>query len=141
MHNASADADMLSIVMALDVVDTCAAYVLVEEYTYLLILLTVLSDPDKYINMLIPGRKCHPYKVYKSAALMSALGGIVDSMLFVHAATGCKTTSAGYLKGKRLPFRKLHAQRNAIAAASEAFLCFVYGGKIDDHLDVKRYQL
>ena len=105
------------------------------------ILLTVLSDPEKYINMLIPGRKCHPYKIYISAAMMSALGGIVDSMLFVHAATGCKTSSAGYLKGKRLPFRKLHAQRNTIAAASEAFLCFVYGGKIDDHLDVKIYQL
>ena len=62
-----------------------------------------------------------------------------------------------YRKGKRLPFRKLQAQpalctvvqvcnddqtsRNAIAATCEAFLCVVYGGKIDDHLDVKIHQL
>ena len=78
-------------------------------------------------------------------------------MLFVHAATGCDNTSAVYRKGKRVPFRKREAQpslctamqifndpqssRNAIAAAGEAFLCVVYGGKIDDNLDVKGHQL
>ena len=139
---------------ALDVADTCAASVLVGEDTDLLILLNVLSDPEKYIKMLRPGRKCHPDKVYSSAALRSALGGMVDSLLFVHAATGCDTTSAVYRKGKRVPFRKLQAQpalctavqvfndpqasKNAVAAAGEAFLCVVYGGKIDDNLDVKR---
>ena len=56
-----------------------------------------------------------------------------------------------------MPFRKLQAQpalctavqvfndpqasKNAVAAAGEAFLCVVYGGKIDDNLDVKRHQL
>ena len=82
---------------------------------------------------------------------------MVDSMLFVHAATGCETISSVYRNGKSLPFRKLQAQtalckavqvfnnhqasRNAITAAGEAFLCVVYGGKIDDPLDVKRHQL
>ena len=128
--HASADADRLIVLTALDVADTCAASVLVGEYTDLLILLTVLSDP---------------------------LGGMVDSVLFVHAATGCDTTSAVYRKGKRVPFRKRQAQpalctavqvfndpqafTNAVAAAGEAFLCVVYGGKIDDNLDVKRHQL
>ena len=84
-------------------------------------------------------------------------GGGVDSLLFVHAPTGCDTTPAVYRKGKRLPFRKLQAQpalctavqvfndprtsRDHIAAAGEAFLCVVYGGKIDDNLDVKRHKL
>ena len=38
------------------------------------------------------------------------MGRMVDSLLFVHAATGCETTSAVYRKGKRLSFRKLQAQ-------------------------------
>ena len=106
VHHASADADRLIVLTALDVADTCAASVLVGEDTDLLILLTVLSDPEKDIKMLMPGRKGHPDKVYSSAALRSALGGMVDSLLFVHAATGCDTTSAVYRKGKRVPFRK-----------------------------------
>ena len=94
-------------------------------------------------------------KVRFIALLVSHL--LVDSLLFVHAATGCHTTSAGYRKCKRVPFRKLQAQpavcpavqvfndprasRNAIAAAGEAFLCVVYGWTIDDNLDIKRHQL
>ena len=106
VHHASADADRVIVLTAVDVADTCAAYVLVGEDTDLLILLTVLSDPEKDIKMLMPGRKGHPDKVYSSAAMRSALGGMVDSLLFVHAATGCDTTSAVYRKGKRVPFRK-----------------------------------
>ena len=106
VHRASADADRLIVLTALGVADTCAASVLVGEDTDLLTLLTVLSDPEKDIKMLMPVRKGHPDKVYSSAALRSALGGMVDSLLFVHAATGCDTTSAVYRKGKRVPFRK-----------------------------------
>ena len=84
---------------------------------------------------------------------------MVDSLLFVHADTGCDTTSAVYCKCKckRLPFRKLQAQpalctavqvfndpresRDDIAAAGEAFLCVVYGRKIDNYLNVKSHHL
>ena len=156
MNHASADGDRLIVLTALDVADSCAASVLVGEDTYVLIMLDVRSNPDKVTTMLIPGSNGHPYNVYSSAALRSALGGMVDNMVFVHAATGCETTSAVYRKGKRLPFRKLKSQpalcavqvfnyhqasRNPKAAAGEAFLCVVYGGKIDDHLKVKRHQL
>ena len=87
VHHASADTDRLIVLTALDVVDSCAASVLVGEDTDLLILLTLLSDPEKDIIMLMPGRKGHPHNVYSSAALRSALGGMVDSLLFVHTAT------------------------------------------------------
>ena len=132
VHHASG-CEVHHVLTALDVADTCAASVLVGEDTDLLILLTVLSDPEKDIKMLMPGRKGHPDKVYSSATPRSALGGMVDSLLFVHAATGCDTTSAVYRKGKRVPFRKLqaqpalctavqvfndpHASKNAVAAA------------------------
>ena len=80
---------------ALEVADTYAASVLVGEDTYLnLILLTVVSDPEKDIKIIMPGRK-----LYSSVALRSASGGMVDSMLFVHASTDCETTSAVYRKG------------------------------------------
>ena len=85
------------------------------------------------------------------------VGGMVNSMLFVYAATSCDSTSAVYRKDKRVPFRKLQAypalctamqvfngpraSGNYIAAAGEAFLCVVYGGKIDDNLDVKRHHI
>ena len=93
VHHASADADRLIVLTAFDVADTCAASVLVGEDTDLLILLTVLSDPEKDIKMLLPGRKGHPDKVYSSAAPRNALGGMVDSLLFVHAPTGCDVCS------------------------------------------------
>ena len=38
-------------------------------------------------------------------------------------------------------FNDHHASKNAVAAAGEAFLCVVYGGKIDDNMDVKKHQL
>ena len=38
-------------------------------------------------------------------------------------------------------FNDHQASKNAVAAAGEAFLCVVYGGKMDDNLDVKRHQL
>ena len=79
-----------------------------------------------------------------------------DRQLVIRA-NGCDTTSAVNRKGKRVPFRKLQAHPalctmvqlfndhrapiNVIAAAGEAFLCIVYGGKIDDNLGVKRHQL
>ena len=49
VHHASADVDRLIVLTALDVADTCAASVIVGEDTYLLNLLTVLSDPKTYI--------------------------------------------------------------------------------------------
>ena len=47
-------------------------------------MLTVLSDPEKEIRILMLGRKGHPDKVNSSAAPGSALGGMIDSLSFVH---------------------------------------------------------
>ena len=145
---------MLIVLTVLDVVQI--RVMRVGDDTGLLSLLTVLSDPEKDVDMILPGRKGHPDKVYNNAALGSVLSGMVDCFSFVPAATGCDTTSAVYRKGKHVPFRKLQSQpalstavqvftdhratRNAIAAAGEAFLCGVCGGKIGDNLDIKRHQ-
>ena len=157
VHHASADADRLILLTALAVADSDAVSVLVGDDTDLLVRLIVLSDPVKYVKMLMPGIKGHPDKVYSSTALRGALGLMVDHLLFLHAATGCETTSAVYRKGKRVPFRKLkdhpalcamvqvfndeQASSDDVAAAGEAFLCVVYGRKTGDNLDAKRHQL
>ena len=157
VHHASADADRLIVLTALAFADSDAVSVLVGDDTDLLVLLIVLSDPVKDVKMLMPGIKGHPDKVYSSTALRGALRLMVDHLLFLHAATGCDTTSAVYRKGKRVPFRKLkdhpalcamvqvfndeQASSDDVAAASEAFLCVVYGRKTGDNLDAKRHQL
>ena len=58
--------------------------------------------------------------VNSCAALMNVLVGMVDSLLFVHVATGCDATSAVYHKGERLPFRKRQAQP-ALCTAVQVF--------------------
>ena len=73
VHRASVDADRLIVLTELDVADTCDARVLVGEDTDLLVQLIVLSDPEKYIKMLMSEREGHPDKVYSSVALRSAL--------------------------------------------------------------------
>ena len=70
VHRASLDADWLTVLTALDVADRCAAPVVIGEDTDLLTLLTVLSDPEKDIKMLMPGRKGHPDKVYSHVPLV-----------------------------------------------------------------------
>ena len=148
---------MLIVLTALAVADSDAVSVLVGDDTDLLVLLIVLSDPVKDVKMIMPGIKGHPDKVYSSTAMRGALGLMVDHLLFLHAATGCYTTSAVYRKGMRVPFRKLkdhpalcamvqvfndeQASSDDVAAAGEAFLCVVHGRKTGDNLDAKRHQL
>ena len=51
VHHASADVDRLIVLTASDVADTFGISVLIGEDAYLLIMLTVLSDPDKHIHL------------------------------------------------------------------------------------------
>ena len=73
------------------VADADAMSVLDIEDADLLIVLTDSSVPEKCIEMLTPGIKYHPDKVYSSAAMPTAFGGMVNGRLFVHAVTGCDT--------------------------------------------------
>lgn len=157
VYHASADADCLIVNTAIRVANTGATSVLVGEDTDLLILMCALAKPDTEIKMFIPGNKSRSDKLYSSKALQSALGEMVNSLLFIHAVTGCDTTSAPYRKGKKIPFKRLtedaalrtqvqvfnnpNSSADVIAAAGEAFLLRMYGAKPDDSLDKARYHM
>ena len=80
---------------------------------------------------------------------------MTGSLLFLHAITGCDTTSAVHCKGKRVPYKKLQqnpaihlimqifydpeASADDIAVAGEAFLLVMYGEKPEGSLDKQRY--
>lgn len=128
---------------------------LVGEDTDLIVLLVAHSEGNTY--MLIPskGKRCR--KVFNITHLQEALGPMKEYMLFIHAFTGCDTTSCVHVKGKSLPFEKLKrddslrkkvdvfndksSSPQEIADAGEAFMCVIYGGKQTDEINTLRYRL
>ncbi|CAG9817157.1 unnamed protein product [Phaedon cochleariae] len=80
-----------------------------------------------------------------------------ELILFLHAATGCDTTSAIFDIGKLKPFRRLsqdealrlrvgvfnspNATPDDIATAGEMFIMSLYPGKTSDDLGKRRFQM
>ena len=155
VHQAEADADRLVATTAIDIGDSGQESVLVGEDTDLLVLLIALAKPQTDIKMMVPADKTHPPKIFNIKRIQSEMGDMTGSLLFLHAITGCDTTSAVYRKGKRVPYKKLkenpairqkmqifydpNASRNDVAAAGEAFLLVMYGEKPEGSLDKQRY--
>ena len=142
VYQAEADADRLIVLTAISVHDAECGSVIVGEDTDILVLLIALADPLTDVMMMNPAGKFHPDKIYSSNCIQMAMGDMKNSLLFLHAMTGCDTTSALYRKGKKLPFKKLkedeelqrkvqifndaQASTEDITAAVEAFLMVVY---------------
>lgn len=155
IHKAEADADRLIVTTACENGESGQESVIVGEDTDLLVLLIALAKPQTDIKMMIPANRAHPDKIFSSKRIQSQMGNIKDSLLFLHAITGCDTTSAVYRKGKKGPYKKLQqdvmlckkmqifndpqASADDIAAAGEAFLLVMYGEKADCSLDKQRY--
>ncbi|KAK3889052.1 hypothetical protein Pcinc_006928 [Petrolisthes cinctipes] len=107
IYQAEADADRLIVTTACNNNDSEQESVLVGEDTDLLVLLIALAKPQTDIKMMIPVNRAHPDKIFSSKRIQSQMGSITGSLLFLHAITGCDTTSAVYRKGKKGPFKKL----------------------------------
>ena len=138
VHQAEADADRLIATTAINIGDSGQESVLVGEDTDLLVLLIVLAKPQTDIKMVIPADRAHPRKIFNIKRIQSEMGDMTGSLLFLHAITGCDTTSAVYRKGKRVPYKTLQknpairqklqifydpeASAEDIAAAGEAFI-------------------
>lgn len=152
---AETDADTLIVSTAITMSKHGKTSVLVGEDTDLLVLLIAHAERDIY--MLIPSKGKRTQKVYSSKSLQDSLGVMKQYLLFIHAVTGCDTTSALHGKGKSMAFDKLkrdeELQRKVtvfndsssssedIAEAGEAFLCVLYGGKWTDKLNTMRHKL
>lgn len=156
VHQASADADVLIFSTAASLVDSGFQPVIVGDDTDLIVLLIALCEENKDIKMLKPGMKNRPDKIYSSCGLQKVLGDMSRHILFLHAVTGCDTTSAPFRKGKKNAFQKLKSNAalrermeifncssssvEDVTMAGEEFILAMYGVKPGSSLDMARYR-
>lgn len=105
-HKAKADADRLIVTKATDIRDSGQESVLVVDDSDLALLIAFAS-PHTNIKIMIPANKAHPDEVFSSKRIRSEMCSMIGSLLFLHAITGCETTSAVYGKGKKLHYKEL----------------------------------
>lgn len=99
VKQAQNDADVLIIETALEKFNATNTTIVVGEDVDLLVLLTARTPIDKIIYFLKPGKTQQRTEIYSSKSL-SAYPKCQNYILFLHAITGCDTTSAMYRRGK-----------------------------------------
>lgn len=97
---AEADADRLIIETAINL--QSENIVVVSEDVDVLVLLTALSPIDREIYFRKPPKGKIPQKVYSSKSIETILPKCKEHILFLHAFTGCDTTSAFFQRGKNV---------------------------------------
>jgi hypothetical protein len=142
---AKADADRLIMTTAIDYSHRGHPSVVIGEDTDLLVLLICLTSDSDEVYMRIPGRAGGLESTFSSAELRRALRQERDYLLFLHAVSGCDSTSALYRKGKAHAFKtmlkassyikeiiavftKANASPDEVSRAGEVFLVMMYGG-------------
>lgn len=86
----------------------------------MLVLLTALTPPHREIYFLKPAKGTVSAKMYSNKSLEQTLPMCKKHILFLHALTGCDTTSAFYKKGKN-KFAKLFENRTDLQDAAIIF--------------------
>lgn len=130
---------------------------IVGDDTDLLVILAATATTSDNIFILKPGVGTKPSKVINCQTMLQHLGGVRYLVPFVHAMTGCDTTSALYRKGKRQAmqlimkspdvhddaetFSQPESSKEAIAIAGERFLLRLYGAVNESSLNDLRYSL
>lgn len=153
VEQAPADADTLIVSTALKLADGEHTITVVGTDTDLLVMMVARAPPEASLYMIQPGTCGRQDKVFNIRATQQALGDGTKSILFMHAMTGCDTTSALYNKGKATAHRRLKsnghlkvavfndagASKADVCAAGEKFLLILYGGERFATLDECRY--
>ncbi|KAJ8885596.1 hypothetical protein PR048_011794 [Dryococelus australis] len=88
--------------------------------------------------MLLPSEGKRTRKMFNITQIQEVLGSMKEYMLFIHAFTGCDTTSSLHGKDKSLPFT---SSPQEVAEAGEAFMCAIYGGKPSENINKLHYLL
>lgn len=150
------DADVLIIQTAIDMSSSFTRVFVVGEDIDLLVLLTAKARDLDNIFLLKPARGKVAETLYSTRSLKYK-DTVANNILFLHAISGCDTTSALFNQGKLkflslldkndslveaiAIFQELEADVNALARAGEFFLLALYGGSFEkDTLDSLRYQ-
>lgn len=158
VNHAVADADTLIIRTAIDL-SRNKNVVVVGTDVDLLILLIQLSKQDNQLYMYKPGAGKCPDKVFSISCVQRRLSEASSTFLFVHAMTGCDTTSALYRQGKKKAFTLLQknpdlqhrvvqvfnnptSSPDSVSSVGEQFLLVLYGApKTTKSLNVHRHRL
>ncbi|KAI4493650.1 hypothetical protein M0804_001826 [Polistes exclamans] len=118
VKQAKNDADVLIIETAIEKFDATNTTIVVGEDVDLLVLLTARTPMDKIIYFLKPGRAQQRTEIYSSKSL-SAYPKCQNYILFLHAITGCDTSSAMYRRGKTSVFKLF--EKNDLTNCAKVF--------------------
>lgn len=154
---AADDADVLIAKTAVDSASRCATTVIGED-TDLLVLLCFHADPTAFpIVFRSEGKSFTKQpRIWNINWLQNNLGqNVCDMLPFVHAITGCDTTSRLFGIGKGVALKKLkegglfkdqaevfsrEATKEEISSAGEKAIACLYGGRPGEGLDALRYR-
>lgn len=113
------DADVLIVQTAINVQEKVP--VIVCEDIDVLVILTALAPSEREIFLLKMGRDKIARTVYSSKSL-DHMPFCKKNVLFLHALSGCDTTSCFYLKGKNSIFRSFENAGTEVKNAVEVFM-------------------
>ena len=153
---ASADADLQIVTAAIECAQNTTTAVIGED-TDLLILLIYHTQIESYdIFFYSDKQKKKSTKIWSIKQLVTALGHLRHTLLFLHAFTGCDTTSRPFGIGKAVAWKKMktNPEMQALAAtflrddsidsiqlAGEKMFVLLYNGNAGESLDELRYRL
>lgn len=109
VKQANNDADVLIIETAIEQFNLTNTTIVVGEDVDLLVLLTARTPTEKTIFFLKPGKAQRQSDIYSSKSLFTFVK-CQNHVLFLHAITGCDTTSAFYRRGKTAVFKMFEKQ-------------------------------
>lgn len=112
------DADSLIVETAINLKSTNVF--IVSEDIDVLVLLTALAPDDHEIYFLKPSRGKSVQKFFSTLSLDKTFPKCKQHILFLHALTGCDTTSAFYNRGK-MKFAKIFEEREDLQNAAKIF--------------------
>ncbi|KAF2902120.1 hypothetical protein ILUMI_04069 [Ignelater luminosus] len=81
--------------------------IIVGEDVDVMVLMVALTPKDKNIYLLKPGKGKNNNVIYSSATEQKRYSSIKNHLLFLHAASGCDTTSSFMNKGNKTFFKLL----------------------------------
>lgn len=109
------DADTLIVKTALSL--TNSKTVIVSEDIDVLVILAVLRSHDKEVYFLKPGRGKIERSIYSSTVMLKSYPNSKNFILFLHAFSGCDTTSAFFNHGKNTFVKKFETNETLQAMA------------------------
>lgn len=119
VRQAVEDADTLIVNTAIQVAENFATVIIIGEDTDLLILLTAKAPNSSNIYVMNPGKGTSQNTFY-SPRYFNFSSAVKQNLLFLHAISGCDTTSAFYRQGK-LKFVQLLEKNTALQEAVKIF--------------------